>query len=138
MLVGNKRRAIAVVERRDQKPGGFFGLFEAVAVAAPGHAERIVQQHDQRNRAAAGEKSGAGLKNRVGEQQHEKNHRQRSERQEQPMAQAITARDAFLREQDEAHGGKLDALQPAAIQQMDQNRQRGGEKSEQKMPDREK
>jgi len=57
----------------------------------------------------------AGLENRIGEEEREKNHRQSPQRQEQPMAQAVAPRDALLRKQNEAHGGKADAFQFAPV-----------------------
>ena len=69
MLVGINAARSPSLSDRDQQPRGFLGLLESFAVAAPGHAERIIQQHHQRDGAAAGEKTGAGLEDRIGKQQ---------------------------------------------------------------------
>ena len=105
-------------------------LFETFALAAPGHAQGIVEHYDQGDGASAGEQPGAGLKDRIRQQQREQNDRQGSERQQQPVTQAIAARDAFLRQHNEAHRGKTDALHPAAVEQVDENRQGRGQKAE--------
>jgi hypothetical protein len=41
------------------------------------------------------------------------------------MSQTIAPRDAFLRKQDKAHGGKLNALQFAPVEEMNEDRQGG-------------
>ena len=85
----NHRGAVAIVQAVDQQTRRLLSLFETGAVAGPGHAEGIVQYDDQRHRAAAGEQTGAGLKDRIGEQEGETNHRQSAQRQQQPVAQAV-------------------------------------------------
>ncbi len=132
MLVGITAARSPSLKFADEQTRRLFRLFETVAVAGPGHAQRIVQYDDQRHRTAAGEQAGAGLKNRIGEQERQTDHRQSPQRQQQPVAQAVAARDAFLRQQDEADGGEADALQAAPIEQMNQHRQRRRGQAEEK------
>src|SRR5512138_945201 len=48
------------------------------------------------------------------------------------MPQTIAPRDAFLRKQDKAYGGKLNALQFAPVEEMNEDRQGGRSQAEEK------
>src|SRR5262249_29341583 len=126
----NERGAVARAERGEEPRGGFLRLLEAFAVSAPRHAERIIQHERDAGRPAAGEKPGAGLENGAREQEDQNDDRGGPEREQQPVAQPLGARDALLREQDELDRGEADALDAAAVQKVDDDRKRRREEAE--------
>ena len=116
----------------DQLAGGVAGLGErAVVFRADIHRVAVVEQHDGRGLRGAEQRVQAG-QHRSGHGQREQGGDQAAHEQQEQLFDADPPPLRALAHLQELHRRPLDHAEPAAVQQVDQQRDAGGGDAEQK------